>query len=81
MGEFHSLLTITLLPERIGWELQSLTGYVSSALQRAFHLMVSEGLGSIGTVPQWVFNVGGIDMRINVLPLVMSWLWRKRSHP
>lgn len=33
-----------------------------------------DALGGIGTVPQWVVSVGGLDFRINVIPLVMTWL-------
>jgi len=37
-------------------------------------LVAAEGLEGIGTVPQWVFSVAGVEVRINVLPLVMAWL-------
>ncbi len=37
-------------------------------------LAAAEGLEGIGSVPQWVLSVGGLDLRLNVLPLVMSWL-------
>ena len=32
------------------------------------------GLEGIGSVPQWVLSVGGMEFRFNVIPLVMSWL-------
>ncbi len=40
---------------------------------RTLQFLASEGLGEIGTVPQWVWTLGGLELRVNVLPLVMTW--------
>lgn len=41
---------------------------------RGFQFLASEGLEEIGTVPQWVLTLGGVELRVNVLPLVMTWI-------
>jgi len=50
----------------------SLSSFLSPT--RGIQFLASEGLGEIGTVPQWALTIGGTELRINVLPLVMAWL-------
>jgi F-type H+-transporting ATPase subunit a len=43
----------------------------------SFYLLpsaASDGLDSIGSIPQWSFTVAGVSVSFSVLPLVMTWI-------
>jgi F-type H+-transporting ATPase subunit a len=62
-----------LLPGNLG--LDGSIPALSSFMRWCVGLAAGEdALGEIGTVPQWVLSAGGMEFRINVIPLAMTWL-------
>ncbi len=63
----------SLLPGNLG--LDGSIPALSSFMRWCVGLAAEEdALGEIGTVPQWVFSMGGTEFRINVMPLAFTWL-------
>jgi len=60
-------IAISIL-EQIGGRLSLLSS------PRALLFLTSEGLGDIGSVPQMAWSVGQFQIKINPLPLLMTWL-------